>query len=503
MRARIAFAIALAVAGVSSTELPAQDSVRSVRRADLTSRTVLVSGIVYDSIAGGPLAQAEVQLVDMQEPSRILGSAVSDSNGHFTIPGVPTGRYLAGFLHPMLDSLGIATPLYQLNVAAPGPPPRLHLSIPSPGRLRDALCGPAARRDSTGVLIGVLADAGTGAPIANGSVGARWTEITVANGRLTQTSPQRAAHTGPDGWFALCDVPLATDFAVRVAHGSDTSGVVSVRIPASGLARRAFFVGGASAVAVSGPDSATRVEYRGTAHLMGTVRGADGHLLTGAHVAVVRSGLEAVTNDSGHFDLSGLPAGTQTVETRLVGYYPDERMVNLLVGQTVPVRIALSTLKSVLDTVKVTAARLYDRNQQEFENRRRSSGTGTFIDAAQIERMHSFTIVDILRRAPLLNVAAATTSYGRSTYRVRSRGVSTLIGAGGSCLPAVWVDHMPVALFDDLAELDAFVRPEEISGVEVYRAGLAPPQFHSLTGCASIVIWTHPPSPKPPTDRAK
>lgn len=75
-----------------------------------------ITGIVYDSIAGAPLAGANVQLAAADSLGRFSGGAVSDSLGRFAIDGVPNGRYLIGFLHPMLDSLGLQPTLRAVTV---------------------------------------------------------------------------------------------------------------------------------------------------------------------------------------------------------------------------------------------------------------------------------------------------------------------------------------------------------------------------------------------------
>ena len=45
------------------------------------------------------------------------------------------------------------------------------------------------------------------------------------------------------------------------------------------------------------------------------------------------------------------------LEVRALGYYPDRRQVNV-VDNGPPVRVTLSTLRAVLDTVRIRATRL-------------------------------------------------------------------------------------------------------------------------------------------------
>ena len=64
-----------------------------------------------------PLAGAHVELVNADDRSRILFSTTSDSLGRFVLDSVARGRYIAGFIHPMLDSLGLAIAQRLLTVS--------------------------------------------------------------------------------------------------------------------------------------------------------------------------------------------------------------------------------------------------------------------------------------------------------------------------------------------------------------------------------------------------
>src|SRR4051812_29222471 len=108
--------------------------------AQTPSSAATVSGVVRDSIRGTPLGAATVQIVGADTATHFSASAVSDSAGHFVISGVPDGSYLLGFLHPMLDSIGVAAPLRQLRVAD-RKSAQIDLAIPGAARLRAAICG--------------------------------------------------------------------------------------------------------------------------------------------------------------------------------------------------------------------------------------------------------------------------------------------------------------------------------------------------------------------------
>src|SRR5438477_2675538 len=98
--------------------------------ATASGQLARLRGLVFDSVAALPLAGAHVELVNADDRSRILFSTTSDSLGRFVLDSVARGRYIAGFLHPMLDSLGLAIAQRVLTVAAEGEL-RLDLAVPS------------------------------------------------------------------------------------------------------------------------------------------------------------------------------------------------------------------------------------------------------------------------------------------------------------------------------------------------------------------------------------
>jgi hypothetical protein len=85
----------------------------SAQVADTARRPIAgtVTGVVHDSVAHMPLPGATVQLVAANDPSGPVRSVTSDIYGQFSIPRIPQGKYKLGFLHPILDSLGVEIPL--------------------------------------------------------------------------------------------------------------------------------------------------------------------------------------------------------------------------------------------------------------------------------------------------------------------------------------------------------------------------------------------------------
>jgi hypothetical protein len=147
--------------------------------------------------------------------------------------------------------------------------------------------------------------------------------------------------------------------------------------------------------------------------------------------------------------------------------------------------VSLSTMRAVLDTVKVSATRLSDRQQAEFD-RRRHSGFGRYLTADDIARRQPIYTSDLFRSMPGMRFDRTNVNGALGSPPIMMRGALDAL-----CEPAIYVDgHFLAGMTAD--ELDAFVQPSDIIGIEVYVGATAPPQFQSsLNGCGSIVIWTN------------
>lgn len=455
---------------------------------DRTARTpgTTVSGIVHDSIDRGPLAGAIVQMIAADSTKRFSRTAISDPLGRYTFADVPVGHYTMGFFHPMLDSLGMGAPLREVYVDGPGSV-RADLAIPSPSRLRAAICGPQSVRDSSALLVGVVRDARDHAPIGGATVIGEWLEYSFRPGGYDRRVPRLVATTGANGWFAMCSLPKAGTIALIASRGADSTGVIEVQIPAEGFARRELYVGSVQTIVTAdttrrpGPLATVRRVHVGDGRLTGTVVTAvGGQPLEGALVSIT-NGPETRANERGEWTLRQAPVGTRMLEVRAVGYYPDRRRVHVVEGAP-PLRIALSTLKSVLDTVRISASRrLQTRERRGFEERQRTAH-GRFLTAEDIARRQPVVVSDLFRMMPGMRVGMDSTGMERHLL-VRS--------AFEWCKPEIYLDG--INLMDGLTadDIDAWVRPAEVAGIEVYTETSAPAEFQrGMTGCGSVVIWT-------------
>ena len=441
-----------------------------------------ISGVVRDSLARRPLAEALIQLVSADDPARFVRTAVSDSLGRYAIHDVPVGQYTLGFFHPMLDSIGVETALHPVSVGGSGQPIRTDLSVPSPARMRAAVCGKQGA-DSGGVIIGVVRDANGGSPVGGVTVTAEWLEFALRRNGLVRTIPHRTATTGDNGWYVMCNVPITGSVALRATRGVDSTGLIEVLVPSTGFARRELYLG-----------LEPKVET-GNGRLNGTVVATrDGHPLSGALVAIT-GGPTTRANERGEWSFVNAPTGTRMLEVRALGYYPDRRHVHVLSGAA-PVRVSLSTLEAVLDTVRIKSSRLATIDRTGFADRRHS-GVGRYVTAAQIMKRPAVWTSDIFKTIPGIRIGYASDTLATdmaiaispddislADKRLLMRGIS-----GDWCAPAIYLDgvHMHHLGADDI---DGWLKPKDVAGIEIYSEATVPNEFQQgRSGCGSIVIW--------------
>lgn len=447
-------------------------------------RGTTVSGVVFDSIGSKPLAGAMVQLVGADNQTTFGKTVSADSLGRFNFDGVPSGNYNIGFFHPLLDSLGLEPPLRTVRVAGEVML-QANLAVPSPARLRSAICGPQTAQNSAALVTGIVRDARDGSPMSGAKVVASWIELTFTGGAVSRNMPRRITTTKDNGWFGICNVPSPGAVEIIAGRGADSTDYIEMQVPANGFLRRDMYIGAARVVVVrdtaGSADSLARNPKRvlsGDGQLSGTVITTDGKVpVSNAQVSML-NGPQTRTNERGEWSLHDLPAGTRTLDVRAVGHYPDHRAVDVVNG-ALPVRVELTTLRAVLAAVKVTAARLGARNLVEFDERRRSSGAGRFMSAADIAKRHPFSTSEIFRQFPGVYYE------GRDTAQIQMRGVFE-----ERCNPAIFINgHQMQGIA--AGDIDLFVKPSELVGIEVYSVGTVPGQFMvPLSGCGSIVLWT-------------
>lgn len=471
-----------AVAGVLAGLLAAgpaaaQNAPPPTPTAAPTWRTKIV-GEVVDSTRNQPLVGATIQLVDANQPGRIL-AARTDDRGAFVVDSVTAGVYLAGFLHPRLDSLGLESTLLQLEVTTPDLV-RLPLGVPSASTIITARCGPETPSMRAGLFFGTVRDAASGAGTNGARVRAQFSRnIVVPKG--IERRPQVSFGTATaDGAFAVCGVVPNAPVVVRAFTSTDSSGFVELTVPANGLLVRDLFVGRATRVSPTTERAATTTsQLQGDARLRGLVRSAAGRMVNGARLVVSGTGRDATSNAAGQYAIGSLPEGSYTLEVRAVGFQPFRVPVDLRPQTEQVTDITLAPLVATVDTMRVRADRM-TVPLEEF-NRRRRLGFGHFLDEDYITKRDPTFVADIFRGTP--GIVTMPGQFGRDRVLLRGTGMT------GDCAPAVFVNGMFVNIED--GDLDVIINPKDIRAVEIYaRTSSIPIQFEMRNGCGSVVIWT-------------
>lgn len=153
-----------------------------------------------------------------------------------------------------------------------------------------------------------------------------------------------------------------------------------------------------------------------------------------------------------------------------------------------PDTIVLTSLKAMLDTVRITAERVYDAELSQFDLHRRS-GMGRFIGRDEIDRRRPREFTNLLHALPGVRV-----TFSRGRVDVVMRGM-----AGGWCTPAIFIDGYEQVL-DYTSDINFLVQPEDVAGVAVYNsASMTPMAFQGRggLGCGSVAIWTRSRSATP------
>lgn len=437
-------------------------------------------GTVVDSLAGGPLAGATVQLVRSDRPLQGL-TAVTDAGGNFGFGALEPGRYVVVFFHPRLDSLGLQMPLRAVDVGVGET--ALALATPSAGTIAAATCGPPSA-DSTGLVLAQVRDADTGASLPGSAVRVSWSELVMGGGGLRSSRLMAEAVADDAGRVALCSIPTDVPVIASAELAGAASGPVELVVPPRGFVHRDLRIGRGTAAEViataTDADDDSFVQRRGSARLVGTVRTADGRPVPHAGVMVHGTAAADTTGPNGTFVLNALPAGSYTLEARAIGWQPWRMAVNLASARTDTARVVLTQAVQALD--RVTVYGKPSRGSRDLEGflRRQHSGYGRYLGQEQIERRNAFDVTDLLRDVPSLRIVQGGESMFDKVILLRK------------CVPTVYLDGHEVR--DGATSIRDMVTPIELAGIEVYNSPTsAPPELlpnYKKYDCGVVAFWT-------------
>jgi hypothetical protein len=435
-----------------------------------------LEGVVYDSAHARPLTGARVMVFGIEPRPDFSASSTTDARGRYRIDSLPPGRYMVGFESPLLDSLEITLAPRQIAVVA-GRTAGVDLAFPSGATLRAAACPGITLPKETGAIIGRVLDPDTELPLSGVVVAVSWQDVAIDRATLRLQSTERAGADTTDarGWYRLCGVPTDSWLLLQLQRGGRAGVAIRTLVSDTlGMALRHLSFSAASSRPISAADSTSRdlpdsIPLSGTAALSGVVRGLGDAPLPETEVRVRGTRSTARSDATGRYTLAGLPAGTQVLEVRHVGYLLTEEPVELRSGQTVTRDVGLQRIVN-LDSVRIVARR---SRYSEFEQHRKQ-GFGTFLNIDDIERRNPLRMSDMIRMMP--------------GFRVYGDGIDAKVTSGrgasihGECQVNIVIDGMP---WQDIN----LVNPSEVGAIAAYREGQPSPRIYDR-GCGAILIWT-------------
>ena len=434
-----------------------------------------LEGRVIDSARARPLVGARVVAVGPDARESVSGAAVTDASGRYRIDSLAPGRYVVGFESPVLDSLEI-TLAPRAVVLAAGQTATIDLSLPPAAKLRAALCPGVLLPPQTGVIYGHVVDSETEGAVPDAMLAMSWGERDFDKATMRSVNHERTASATTDarGWYRLCGVPTDTWLSLQLQHLGRTGPVIRALVEDSlGLAVRhlsftASAASGATDSLASRTEGAVGPAVSGTALLSGMVRGLGDAPLASVDVGIRGTGVSVRTDALGHYALRGLPAGTQVLDVRHLGYDPSEIAVELRSDVMVTNDVRLRRIVN-LDSVRVVALRSH---YSEFGELAAHKLFGIFIGPEEMEwRKRVSYASDVVEKIPGFRIVGD----GYKAEVISSRGFEF-------CKPNIVIDGVENLSIND-------VPASQIGAIAAYRQGEFAPGFYAR-GCGAIVIWT-------------
>lgn len=444
-----------------------------------------VTGVVYDSLRGGPLAGARVWLLPEETAASIAAglappggrlvvqpvSQLADIDGRFRFDSIPGGTWRLAFEQAWLDSLGLRMPRLDIQLR-PGSAVNGVLGVPSMATLREGCAIPLGTTSVTsgGMLTGVVRAAGDDRVLVDALVRASWVDFRHAASLLKPPEPVVVeARTDSLGEYRICGVADSAVAIVVAAGPHSSTGNVQAVVGPLGIARVNLRLAEVAAGETAPP--------AGT--LVGTVSDSLGVPVSDAQVSLDADTASARTGADGRFRLARVQPGTQTIEVRRVGLEPARLVVDVAPGATTTVALTL-TKSRLLDPILVTAQRM--RNMPGVVDAIRRHRTGVGLIKLEEEIARSPTMMSLFQG--ISGVRILPDMGGTQWVALMRRGA-------GECVARVFVDGREVA-----TEVAASIIPSDLAAMEVYVRGATAPIFTAGRSpyvnddaCGVILLW--------------
>jgi hypothetical protein len=444
-------------------------------------RPLAILGTVADSVSRRPVAGAQVSVRGLAR------SATTDDAGRFRVPDMFPGEYTLEVQSPAMAAAGVhhAASMTLLDSASAAA-----IRLPSAEQVTAAMCPNMAA--GSRMLAGVVRHRSDSGAARNASIVAEWKDAATPAGPAA--TKWLEARSDVRGAFRLCGVPVHVAIAVT-ARGEGAQGAASQQVTVPPASRPLEALGalwierGASTAAV----------------LTGVVL-SDFNAQPIPDVEVLVAGLakNTFTNAAGAFRITGIPAGTHTIEARRIGYKAVSEELTFAAGQALDRRLVLGRVPT-LDTVAVKVS----ASLRSFEEHR-ALGLGVFFTRVDIEKWQtqqlSITLTQVQgigmargRQGQVWIVGRRMRPTGREVFGEVPLGVyqpDVLERASGmpdACHAQVYLDNMlmnpgnPTTPFD-ISKISA----ERVEAIEWYSGNVTVPQKYQSrqAECGVLVIHT-------------
>lgn len=451
-------------------------------------------GVVGDSIHGGPLVGAVVQIVGTDR------KGTTDSSGRFRIDSIPPGAYKLTMSHPLLDSLGVVIQTNEVQF----PPSRyalIALATPSPTTITNTFCPAEKQKTGPGIVLGQVRDADTDEPSTGAKVSLSWSSIIAGKDiGLHQILRQRESIVDGSGNYRICGVPVNTrgamlratfkglataDIPINFTDGTVQLVTLHTAKPDSAppppvIDTLPTVASTSKTPAPAAPKAAVVGLRTGHASLTGRVVNAADKPLAGANVEVFGAASKTVTDSNGNFSLRNLPSGTQTLVVRKLLFAAVTQPVDLSTRATQTTKVLMQQAPPVLPTVAIKATGAAKGLADVGYDRRKKMGLGHFMDRQQIEEKIPTYMTDIFTTTPGIRVDYSS---GQPVL-TGTRGTT-----GNGCVNYV-VDGTPYSEASP-GDINDFMHPNEVEAVEVYSDVDTPAEYAKPgTSCTTVIIWT-------------
>ena len=440
-----------------------------------------LQGVAVDSIHGTPLVNAVIQISGTDRVG------ITDSLGRFLIDSIKPGSYKVDVDHPIIDTLGIMLSTAPMTFAA-NEVTRVVIAVPSQEFLANRFCTPARRALGPGVLAGRVREPDSEVAAVGARVSLVWYDpdppaIAGAPVKIKKAPRVREATVGEDGTYRLCGLPEKYEGKLQAQRkDGGTTAEVSIVQEDGLLALRSMSVAPlAVATTTDSTGKSAPRALKGSARVIGRVINKQGAPLGNARVTLNGTDASTVTRASGDFVLDSLPAGTQAITVRHLGYAPTEQTVEL--SSRTPARVTVQMGPYVPELTPVEVVSRMDQGLERvgWTQRKKGAAGGTFMGPDQIEARKAVQFTDLLTTTPGIRVNGTMGRMYIETTRNAGRAGCVNIYVDGSRWQQI-----------EAGDLDAFLRPQEVAAIEVYPSGTAMPvEFQSTGGdCAAVVVWT-------------